>query len=64
MTQAFYVSLLFAPGLVESQTGFHDMESEPMDLRTSADILAELIIICNFLVITSENSTENRNSLL
>lgn len=64
MTQAFYVSLLFAPGLVESQTGFCDMETEPMDLRTSAEVLAELIMICNFLVITSENGTENHNCLL
>ena len=63
MTQVSYVSLLFAPGLVGSQTGFCGGESELIDL-TSADILAELIIICNFLVITSENGTENRNSLL
>lgn len=49
MTQASYVSLLFAPGLVESQTGFSGVESELMDL-TSAEVLAELIMICNFLL--------------
>lgn len=64
MTQASHVSLLFALGLVESQTGFRGVESELMDLRTSADILTELIMLCNFLVITSENGTENYNSLL
>lgn len=64
MTQASHVSLLFAPGLVEIQTGFRGVESELMDLRTSADILTELIMICNFLVIPSENGTENYNSLL
>lgn len=63
MTQTSYVSLLFALGLVESQTGFSGVESELMNL-TSADVLAEMIMICNFLVITSENGRENRNSLL
>lgn len=63
MTQASSVSLLFAPGLVENQTGFSGGESELMDL-TSADVFAELIIICTFLVITSESGTENHNSLL
>lgn len=52
MTQTSYVSLLFALGLVESQTGFSGVESELMDL-TSADVLIELIMICNFLVIAS-----------
>ena len=46
MTQASYVSLLFAPGLVGSQTDFSGGESELMDL-TSADVLAELIMICS-----------------
>lgn len=62
MTQTSYVSFCFALGLVESQTGFSGVESELMDL-TSADVLAELITICNFLVIASENGPENHNSL-
>ena len=63
MTQTSYVRLLFALGLVESQTDFSGVESELMNL-TAADVLAELIMICNFLVITSENGTESHNSLL
>lgn len=64
MTHASSVRCLFGLGLAGSQTVLSDAQGELMALMASASTLAGMIITCNFLLMTSGDGRENRNSFL